>query len=754
MVYYFDDFELNVERATLTKDGALVKVEPQVFTILALLVEKHEEIVSRDLLIDAVWQGRNVSNNLIDSRIRSTRQAIGDDGKAQRLIKTFTHQGFRFVGAVTRGGTHGEPLARPGEKDEKIVAEQVASMSTPTPARRRIPVAIAAMIGLGTLLTALYVVNFNTQFDDGEIGPEEIADGGRLPTIAVLPAIGEIKDPKADSFSMAVAEEMISFLGGIRNLNVVSRTSSFAFRDQRLSPQEINDALGVDYRIESRCRLIDDRVVVTVQLVRVDGELIIWSKRYEVPGALDGLNERQVTIARNVAQNTTNTLGLSASDFSPNVISAGARATFTDGLAHLDQESSEGVEAAIAAFRSVIFEEPDYIPAYARLFDAYWAGIMYGGMTFDAAVPEMRKVERQMKVLGPQTPEALTAEAILLQIDDDSSQLSEKLFDILARARAAGPNYALAFQETAHALSHMDRYGEAAAAFEDALVLDPVSPELLAGASWALFNADEFEKAYATANKNIRWNPESTHSKIAYARLLISSNRQIEAYRVLVDAITEQPDSYAANYNLSWLLVHFGAYSEAMKHSPLNAFKAYIAALDGDTKAARNYAELMPNFYRSKRALYIIDDAKPAYDHLLNDRQQKEASLEANDLSHRAFSNELIEVHIYRLFDDPNAGILLENARDYIEKHPLKDFQTVQQYYGALSYYVITENFDAASTVLSAANENGFVFLHIFQLPLIKPFRDHPMLSKHIDTMELNAAEMLEKMQSGDQDNS
>jgi len=100
MIYRFGDFELDLDRFELRESGEARPVEPQVLALLALLVENRERLVSRDELIEKVWQGRIVSDAAISSRVKSARQALGDDGRAQRFIKTIHGQGFRFLGDV------------------------------------------------------------------------------------------------------------------------------------------------------------------------------------------------------------------------------------------------------------------------------------------------------------------------------------------------------------------------------------------------------------------------------------------------------------------------------------------------------------------------------------------------------------------------------------------------------------------------------------------------------------------------------
>jgi DNA-binding winged helix-turn-helix (wHTH) protein len=98
MIFRFDDYEINSDRRELRRAG--IHVEPQVFDVLVYLVQHRDRVVSKDELIAAVWGGRIVSDSTLTSRINATRNAVGDSGKEQRLIRTVARKGFRFVGAV------------------------------------------------------------------------------------------------------------------------------------------------------------------------------------------------------------------------------------------------------------------------------------------------------------------------------------------------------------------------------------------------------------------------------------------------------------------------------------------------------------------------------------------------------------------------------------------------------------------------------------------------------------------------------
>jgi DNA-binding winged helix-turn-helix (wHTH) protein len=100
MIYHFDQFELDIARFELREQGAVQSLEPQVFTLLAYLIEHRERLVPKNELFEKLWDGRVVTDSALTSRIKSARQALGDSGKTQQFIRTIHGKGFRFIADV------------------------------------------------------------------------------------------------------------------------------------------------------------------------------------------------------------------------------------------------------------------------------------------------------------------------------------------------------------------------------------------------------------------------------------------------------------------------------------------------------------------------------------------------------------------------------------------------------------------------------------------------------------------------------
>lgn len=103
MVFAFGVYVLDVERRELHQGAEPVALEPLVFDLLVYLVRNRSRVVSKDDLIESIWGGRIVSEFALTTRLNAARKAVGDNGKAQRVIRTIPRKGIRFVAEVTEG---------------------------------------------------------------------------------------------------------------------------------------------------------------------------------------------------------------------------------------------------------------------------------------------------------------------------------------------------------------------------------------------------------------------------------------------------------------------------------------------------------------------------------------------------------------------------------------------------------------------------------------------------------------------------
>jgi TolB-like protein len=243
MIYRFGAFELDLAAVELRADGIARSLEPQVFRLLALLIENHGRLVSKDEIVEKIWDGRVVSDSAVASRVKSARQAIGDDGLGQRFIKTVHRLGFRFVA------------------DVKVVRGTPPHLSSDT-------CGPDATQSVGVLVRQLERMS--------------------RPSIAVLPfrVIGD--DVRCKALASALPDELITELAHLRWLFVTARGSSFRVHTENASFGEIGQLLGVRYCLWGTLEISDRRLAVTVELVDTFDEGIVWAERFS--GRIDDVH--------------------------------------------------------------------------------------------------------------------------------------------------------------------------------------------------------------------------------------------------------------------------------------------------------------------------------------------------------------------------------------------------------------------------------------------------------------------------------
>jgi len=318
MLYQFGPFVLDMARFELRAGGEPCRVEPQVFSLIALLVENRERLVSRDEIIEKIWDGRIVSDAAISSRIKSARQALGDDGKAQRYIRTVHNQGLRFV--------------------------------APVHATRNVCAA-------------------PTESIDANPGDTRVATdaGATRPSIAVLPfrLIGDA-GPYA-AIADALPHELIAELSRLRWLFVTARGSSFRLRDPDTDMGEIGRLLGVRYALSGTVEVAGTNLVVTVELVDTRDSSVVWAERYS--GELDDVHAVRADIRSRILATLDVRIPLHEAEVARLRVTENldAWSAYHLGLQHMYRFNRGDNQEAARLFAQAVARDPGFARAHAGL---------------------------------------------------------------------------------------------------------------------------------------------------------------------------------------------------------------------------------------------------------------------------------------------------------------------------------------------------------------------------------------------------
>ncbi|MGE5325835.1 MAG: winged helix-turn-helix domain-containing protein, partial [Deltaproteobacteria bacterium] len=276
-VIRFGVFEADLRAGELRKEGLRIKLQEKPFQLLAALLERPGEVVSREELREKLWPGDTFVDfdHGINIAVNKLREALGDAAESARYVETLARRGYRFIGAVDAVvSSNGQVGA---------IADSSASTPSPLPANvghlssEPLPssllptrAALASHSRAGTIVLLVMVI-LVAGYGGWRIHAPRPHHGSGKIMLAVLPFENLSGNPEQDYFSDGLTEEMITQLGRMHpeRLGVIARTTMMQYQGTKKSAAEIGRELGADYILEGSVRRAEDRVRITAQLIQV-----------------------------------------------------------------------------------------------------------------------------------------------------------------------------------------------------------------------------------------------------------------------------------------------------------------------------------------------------------------------------------------------------------------------------------------------------------------------------------------------------
>jgi len=419
MAWIFGDFRLDPERFELSCGAELVRLEPQVLALLCLLVRHHDRMVTKDEIVEKIWNGQSVSDASISSRIRSARQAVGDDGHHQTTIRTVHGRGFRFVAEVV-----------------ETAPAQAAKATAP---------------------------------------PETNSPLTGRPSIAILPFRPLAMTPELAILADAIPSEIIQALSRLRWLAVIARGSSFRFRKPDPDLELIATALGARYVLSGIIEANVSRLAVTLELSDASTNEVIWGDRINAPlDAIDDLRSRVVAHLV-TALDVYIPLNEARSSQMAALETLDAWANYHLGLQHLYRFTTNDNQRAKGLFERAVMLDPHFARAHAGLsFTSFLEAFLHIGPHLKEATRAARHHAERGLELDSLDPFANFTMGRSHWLTNDLDAAAEWL----ARATTLNPNYAQGFYSSAMTSMLTGNLAATEVGLDTALQLSPLDPLL------------------------------------------------------------------------------------------------------------------------------------------------------------------------------------------------------------------------------------------------------------------------------------
>lgn len=485
-IFEFGPYRIDVTERILSRDGEPTVLSPRVFDLLALLVQNHGHLMEKEELIARLWPDSYVEEANLNVNVSTLRRALGESASDSHFIETVPRRGYRFVAAVTEVVSTSEDAS---VSDRSPVVE-LATIAAPPKVKRW----VLWSMGLFVLLMA------------GSLAAWRFAhltsnrNKTKIHTLAVLPFKSLTNDSNDAALEMGMADALITRLSNSREIVVRSTSSVVKYSVPQTDSLAAGRELEVDAVLEGRVQRADNRIRVTVQLLRVADGKPIWAERFDdyftnIFAVQDSISEKMATA-----------LAMHLGDDTPDI--RARRPTENTEAYQLYLQGKYfyfkyNFEKSRTFFEGAIEKDHEYPLAHAG------AALAYLALSLTTHSEEYRSkaitsADRAV-ALGPELEEAHEARGWIKYLGEWNWAVAEEEFQ---RALQINPNHAQSRIDYSLLLTCLGRQEEALRQGEVALQLDPVSGDIYFNHMLNLYLARRYDQALEISKRGMEVDPD------------------------------------------------------------------------------------------------------------------------------------------------------------------------------------------------------------------------------------------------------
>jgi TolB-like protein len=466
----FDVFELDVRAGELRKRGVKLRLQGQPLLLLASLLQRAGDLVTREELRAQIWPADTFVDfdHSLHNAVARLRDALGDSSEKPRFIETLPRRGYRFIGSVTDG------------KGEENVSVR----------REREPGAL------------------------------------QVHGIAVLPLEDLSGDQAHEYFADGMTEALITSLAKIKALRVISRTSAMQYKGARKALPQIARELNVDAVIEGSVLRSGERVRINAQLIHAASDQHLWAESYERD--FRDVLSLQSEIAGQVAHEVKVFLTPEERQRlkSDRAVNPQAHEFYLKARYYWNRRTEEGVKKALAYFQSAIDEDPTYAQGYAGVADAYHIFGYYNVLSPGEAYPKAKAAALKAAELDPGLAEPHATLGVVKRDFEWEWAGADAEFQ---RATEINPGYVEAHHWRSTLISMLGRHEEGIFEKKKALALDPLSVVIRTDLARMLYFARDPERSLEECRAAIEMDPNFAGARLGLGQVYLQQGRFEEA---------------------------------------------------------------------------------------------------------------------------------------------------------------------------------------------------------------------------------
>lgn len=484
-------FEVHFRAGELRKEGRRIRLQEQPFRVLAMLLERPGEMITRADLHRKLWPADTFVDfdHGLNSAVARLREALNDSADRPRYIETVARRGYRFIGQV-------EPVPRalvPGnlEAEDSLL---VRLMRPPWTWKKSVPVLAIA----GLLVFVASALLSRRPFRSRAVNKT-------IDSIAVLPFENASTTPDQEFLADGITQSAIDQLSRLSNLKVISLGSVLRYRGHQDDVRQIGRDLGVGSVMTGRIDLRGDHMMVMAELVNASDGSHIWGEQYD--RKVSDIMSVQEDISQEIAIKLEVRLSAQQKKLLRKRYSQDFEAyqIYLRGRYYWNRRSQEDLQRGIAYFEQAIERDPSNALAYAGLADSYFVRAISGALPTADAMPKAKAAALKALELDDSLAEAHTS---LAQVTANYEWNWEKAEAEYQRAIELNPSYSTGHHYYATFLMAMGKHAQALEEMKKAEALDPLSPIIATFIGKAYYYAGNNDEAIVRYEKVLETDPE------------------------------------------------------------------------------------------------------------------------------------------------------------------------------------------------------------------------------------------------------
>ncbi len=476
----FGVYEVDLRALELRKNGLKVRLQDQPFQILAMLLERPGEVVTREDLRQKLWPADTFVDfdHSLNTAINKIREALGDSADIPRYVETLPRRGYRFIAPVEAPG-------RAATREPPSPEGPPAPDSVPGPAPSPAAVSLAAGLAIGVILlmvaATVYLLARRSSVID---------------SVAVLPFAGPAADPATQELTDGITENLIHNLSQVPNLRVIAFSSTNRYRGRLDDLQAVGRELGARAVLTGKVIERSGGLDIRMELVDVEDRSHIWGGQYE--GRLADILMVQEEVTREISES------LRQRQTGEELKRTEAFQLYLKGRSYWNKRTANGLKQGIEFLQQAVAKDQNHPLAYAALADSYNMLARYGASPPREAYPQAKAAAERALQLDEKMAEAHAALAFVKHRYEWDWPGAEVEF---RRAIELRSNYAPAHQWYSSYLVAMGRVPEAVAEARLTRKLDPLSLITSSQLSWVLYQARDYPQAIQQCQMTIDLDP-------------------------------------------------------------------------------------------------------------------------------------------------------------------------------------------------------------------------------------------------------